>query len=142
MSPIHVVRPPISDLHLIPIFTLLGICAFLQIRADFGPALIAKAIVHFHTQRFAEALALFRRVLSAHPLAPSFVHAAIGMCALKLRQNDTARAAFVRALELDGGKCALALLALAAMDINSTDEAVVVAALERLNLMSGADACE
>jgi tetratricopeptide (TPR) repeat protein len=109
-----------------------------QIRADFGPALIAKAIVHFHTQRYADALALFRRVLAAHPLAPSFVHAAIGMCALKLRQNETARAAFVRALEIDGGQCALALLALAAMDINSADDAVVGAALERLHRMSGA----
>lgn len=96
--------------------------------------------MHFHTQRFAEALALFRRVLSAHPLAPSFVHAAIGMCALKLRQNEVARAAFVRALEIDAGKCALALLALAAMEINSADDAVVAAALERLNRMSGARA--
>jgi Tfp pilus assembly protein PilF len=89
-------------------------------------------------QRFAEAIALFRRVLAAHPLAPSFVHAAIGMCALKLRQNEVARAAFVRALEIDEGKCALALLALAAMDINSADDEVVGAALERLNRMSGA----
>ncbi|KAG8230222.1 hypothetical protein J437_LFUL010850 [Ladona fulva] len=82
------------------------------------PALLGKACIAFGRKDFRGALAFYKKALRTSPAAcPATVRLGMGHCFMKLGNQEKARLAFERALELDNS-CVGALVGLAILQLN------------------------
>ncbi len=82
------------------------------------PSLLGKACIAFNKKDYRGALAFYKKALRTNPNCPANVRLGMGHCFLKLGNEEKARAAFGRALELDP-QCVGALVGLAILDLNT-----------------------
>lgn len=82
------------------------------------PSLLGKACIAFNKKDFRGALAFYKKALRTNPNCPANVRLGMGHCFLKLGNENKARDAFSRALELDS-QCVGALVGLAILDLNT-----------------------
>ncbi|XP_071551015.1 RNA polymerase-associated protein CTR9 homolog [Panulirus ornatus] len=81
------------------------------------PSLLGKACIAFNKKDYRGALAFYKKALRTNPNCPAAVRLGMGHCFMKLGNQDKARLAFERALELDG-MCVGALVGLAVLELN------------------------
>merc|ERR550517_2156183 len=81
------------------------------------PSLLGKACIAFNKKDFKGALAFYKKALRTNPACPASVRLGMGLCFLKLGNENKARDAFERAQELDGN-CVGALVGQAILDLN------------------------
>jgi RNA polymerase-associated protein CTR9 len=82
------------------------------------PSLLGKACIAFNKKDYRGALAFYKKALRTNPDCPANVRLGMGHCFLKLGNEEKARAAFARALELDP-QCVGALVGLSILDLNT-----------------------
>lgn len=81
------------------------------------PTLLGKACIFFNKKDYRGALAYYKKALRTNPNCPANVRVGMAHCFLKMGNQEKAKAAFQRALELDK-KCVGALVGLAIMKLN------------------------
>ncbi|XP_021927029.1 RNA polymerase-associated protein CTR9 homolog isoform X3 [Zootermopsis nevadensis] len=81
------------------------------------PSLLGKACIAFNKKDFRGALAFYKKALRTNPSCPAAVRLGMGHCFMKLGNQDKARLAFERALQLDA-QCVGALVGLAILKLN------------------------
>ncbi|CAL4139063.1 unnamed protein product, partial [Meganyctiphanes norvegica] len=81
------------------------------------PSLLGKACIAFNKKDYRGSLAFYKKALRTNPNCPAAVRLGMGHCFMKLGNQDKARLAFQRALELDG-MCVGALVGLAVLELN------------------------
>lgn len=81
------------------------------------PSLLGKACIAYNKKDFRGALAFYKKALRTNPNCPAAVRLGMGHCFMKLNNQDKARLAFERALQLDP-KCVGALVGLAILKLN------------------------
>ncbi|XP_044738203.1 RNA polymerase-associated protein CTR9 homolog isoform X2 [Chrysoperla carnea] len=81
------------------------------------PSLLGKACIAYNKKDFRGALAFYKKALRTNPNCPAAVRLGMGHCFMKLNNQDKARLAFERALQLDS-KCVGALVGLAILKLN------------------------
>ncbi|XP_066988648.1 RNA polymerase-associated protein CTR9 homolog isoform X1 [Macrobrachium rosenbergii] len=81
------------------------------------PSLLGKACIAYNKKDYRGALAFYKKALRTNPNCPAAVRLGMGHCFMKLGNQDKARLAFERALELDG-MCVGALVGLAVLELN------------------------
>ncbi|RZF42744.1 hypothetical protein LSTR_LSTR007721 [Laodelphax striatellus] len=81
------------------------------------PSLLGKACIAFSKKDYRGALAFYKKALRTNPNCPAAVRLGMGHCFMKLGNQEKARLAFERALELDSG-CVGALVGLAILQLN------------------------
>ncbi|XP_050574045.1 RNA polymerase-associated protein CTR9 homolog isoform X12 [Bombus affinis] len=81
------------------------------------PCLLGKACVAFNRKNYRGALAFYKKALRINPNCPAAVRLGMGHCFMKLNNQEKARLAFERALQLDG-QCVGALVGLSIMQLN------------------------
>lgn len=81
------------------------------------PSLLGKACIAYNKKDFRGALAFYKKALRTNPNCPAAVRLGMGHCFMKLSNQDKARLAFERALQLDP-KCVGALVGLAILKLN------------------------
>jgi len=81
------------------------------------PAQLGKACIAFNKKDYRGALACYKKVLRSNPQCPADVRLGMAHCFLKLGNNEKAKLAFERAIQLDS-KCVGALVGLAIMKLN------------------------
>eukprot|EP00638_Chattonella_subsalsa_P008943 CAMPEP_0117751552 /NCGR_PEP_ID=MMETSP0947-20121206/11048_1 /TAXON_ID=44440 /ORGANISM="Chattonella subsalsa, Strain CCMP2191" /LENGTH=1322 /DNA_ID=CAMNT_0005569965 /DNA_START=191 /DNA_END=4159 /DNA_ORIENTATION=- len=85
------------------------------------PAILGKAAICFHAGQYAQALDLYGQALRMSPSrCGAGVRVGLGLCAYKLGQEDRAKAAMERALQVDD-QCVEALVGLALLEMGSVD---------------------
>lgn len=82
------------------------------------PSLLGKACIAFNKKDYRGALAFYKKALRTNPNCPANVRLGMGHCFMKLGNENKAREAFERALDLDE-KCVGALVGLAILDLNA-----------------------
>ncbi len=96
------------------------------------PALLGKACIAFNKKDYKGALAFYKKALRTNPNCPGNVRLGMGHCFMKLGNENKAREAFERALEMDP-KCVGALVGLAILDINSQKREAVKEGVQKLS---------
>ncbi|KAK9885237.1 hypothetical protein WA026_010740, partial [Henosepilachna vigintioctopunctata] len=81
------------------------------------PSLLGKACIAYNKKDFRAALAFYKKALRTNPNCPAAVRLGMGHCFMKLGNQDKARLAFDRALQLDS-QCVGALVGLAILKLN------------------------
>ncbi|XP_018323793.1 RNA polymerase-associated protein CTR9 homolog [Agrilus planipennis] len=81
------------------------------------PSLLGKACIAYNKKDFRGALAFYKKALRTNPNCPAEVRLGMGHCFMKLNNQDKARLAFERALQLDP-QCVGALVGLAILKLN------------------------
>ncbi|MPC11630.1 RNA polymerase-associated protein CTR9 [Portunus trituberculatus] len=81
------------------------------------PSLLGKACIAFNKKDYRGALAFYKKALRTNPNCPAAVRLGMGHCFMKLGNQEKARLAFERALELDS-MCVGALVGLAVLELN------------------------
>ncbi|KAK9747222.1 Tetratricopeptide repeat [Popillia japonica] len=81
------------------------------------PSLLGKACIAYNKKDFRGALAFYKKALRTNPNCPAAVRLGMGHCFMKLNNQDKARLAFERALQLDS-QCVGALVGLAILKLN------------------------
>ncbi|KAF6205513.1 hypothetical protein GE061_019686 [Apolygus lucorum] len=81
------------------------------------PSLLGKACIAYNKKDYRGALAFYKKALRTNPNCPAAVRLGMGHCFMKLGNQDKARLAFERGLELDP-KCVGALVGLAILKLN------------------------
>ncbi|KAI8115643.1 hypothetical protein FF38_07144 [Lucilia cuprina] len=81
------------------------------------PSLLGKACIAFNKKDYRGALAFYKKALRTNPNCPANVRMGMGHCFLKMNNQDKAKLAFQRALELDPN-CVGALIGLAILKLN------------------------
>lgn len=81
------------------------------------PSLLGKACIAYNKKDYRGALAFYKKALRTNPTCPAAVRLGMGHCFMKLNNQDKARLAFERALQLDQ-KCVGALVGLAILKLN------------------------
>lgn len=81
------------------------------------PSLLGKACIAYNKKDYRGALAFYKKALRTNPNCPAAVRLGMGHCFMKLNNQDKARLAFERALQLDQ-KCVGALVGLAILKLN------------------------
>lgn len=81
------------------------------------PSLLGKACIAYNKKDFRGALAFYKKALRTNPNCPAAVRLGMGHCFMKLGNQEKARLAFERALELDP-QCVGALVGLAILRLN------------------------
>jgi RNA polymerase-associated protein CTR9 len=84
------------------------------------PAALGEACILFHEGNYKAALSHYCDVLRWNPRCGAGIRVGLGLCCYKLGQLSRAKAAFERALELDG-KCVEALVGSAILELGSGD---------------------
>lgn len=82
------------------------------------PSLLGKACIAYNKKDYRSAITHYKKALRINPACPAAVRLGMGHCFMKLNKPDKARAAFERALQLDG-QCVGALVGLAILELNS-----------------------
>jgi len=96
------------------------------------PSLLGKACISFNKKDYRGALAYYKKALRTNSTCPAGVRLGMGHCFLKLGNADKARAAFVRAIDLDP-KCVGALVGLAILDLNLQETDSIRNGVKRLS---------
>ncbi|XP_016920370.1 RNA polymerase-associated protein CTR9 homolog [Apis cerana] len=81
------------------------------------PSLLGKACIAFNKKDYRGALAFYKKALRTNPNCPAAVRLGMGHCFMKLNNQEKARLAFERALQLDG-QCVGALVGLSVLKLN------------------------
>lgn len=81
------------------------------------PSLLGKACIAFNKKDYRAALAFYKKALRTNPNCPAAVRLGMGHCFLKMNNQDKAKLAFQRALDLDPN-CVGALVGLAISKLN------------------------
>lgn len=81
------------------------------------PALLGKACLSFNKKDYRGALAFYKKALRTNPKCPAVVRLGMGHCFLKLNNQEKARLAFQRAIDIDS-QCVGALVGLAILKLN------------------------
>lgn len=81
------------------------------------PSLLGKACIAYNKKDFRGALAFYKKALRTNPNCPAAVRLGMGHCFMKLGNQEKARLAFERALQLDN-QCVGALVGLAILKLN------------------------
>lgn len=81
------------------------------------PSLLGKACIAFNKKDYRGALAFYKKALRTNPNCPAAVRLGMGHCFLKMSNQDKAKLAFQRALDLDP-QCVGALVGLAILKLN------------------------
>ncbi|KYM99351.1 RNA polymerase-associated protein CTR9 like protein [Cyphomyrmex costatus] len=81
------------------------------------PSLLGKACIAFNKKNYRGALAFYKKALRTNPNCPAAVRLGMGHCFMKLNNQEKARLAFERALQLDG-QCVGALVGLSVLKLN------------------------
>ncbi|XP_018785551.1 PREDICTED: RNA polymerase-associated protein CTR9 homolog [Bactrocera latifrons] len=81
------------------------------------PSLLGKACIAFNKKDYRGALAFYKKALRTNPNCPANVRMGMGHCFLKMNNQEKAKQAFERALELDSN-CVGALIGLAILKLN------------------------
>ncbi|XP_044259150.1 RNA polymerase-associated protein CTR9 homolog [Tribolium madens] len=81
------------------------------------PSLLGKACIAYNKKDFRGALAFYKKALRTNPNCPAAVRLGMGHCFMKLNNQEKARLAFERALQLDP-QCVGALVGLAILKLN------------------------
>lgn len=81
------------------------------------PSLLGKACIAFNKKDYRGALAFYKKTLRTNPNCPAAVRLGMGHCFLKMNNQEKAKLAFQRALELDP-HCVGALVGLAISKLN------------------------
>lgn len=81
------------------------------------PSLLGKACIAFNKKDYRGALAFYKKALRTNPNCPAAVRLGMGHCFMKLSNQEKARLAFERALQLDG-QCVGALVGLSVLKLN------------------------
>ncbi|XP_063981062.1 RNA polymerase-associated protein CTR9 homolog [Diachasmimorpha longicaudata] len=81
------------------------------------PSLLGKACIAFNKKDYRGALAFYKKALRTNPNCPAAVRLGMGHCFMKLNNQDKAKLAFERALQLDG-QCVGALVGLSVLKLN------------------------
>lgn len=81
------------------------------------PSLLGKACIAFNKKDYRGALAFYKKALRTNPNCPANVRMGMGHCFLKMNNQEKAKLAFQRALELDPN-CVGALIGLAILKLN------------------------
>ncbi|KAL1452732.1 hypothetical protein WDU94_006936, partial [Cyamophila willieti] len=84
------------------------------------PSLLGKACIAYNKNNYRGALAFYKKALRTNPGCPAAVRLGMGHCFMKLGNQEKARLAFERALELDP-QCVGALVGLAILKFNTQD---------------------
>uniref|UniRef100_U5EWJ6 Putative rna polymerase-associated protein ctr9 n=1 Tax=Corethrella appendiculata TaxID=1370023 RepID=U5EWJ6_9DIPT len=81
------------------------------------PSLLGKACIAFNKKDYRGALAFYKKALRTNPNCPAAVRLGMGHCFLKMNNQEKAKLAFLRALDLDP-HCVGALVGLAILKLN------------------------
>ncbi|XP_058450145.1 RNA polymerase-associated protein CTR9 homolog [Malaya genurostris] len=81
------------------------------------PSLLGKACIAFNKKDYRGALAFYKKALRTNPNCPAAVRLGMGHCFLKMNNQEKAKLAFQRALDLDP-QCVGALVGLAILKLN------------------------
>ncbi|XP_037949839.1 RNA polymerase-associated protein CTR9 homolog [Teleopsis dalmanni] len=81
------------------------------------PSLLGKACIAFNKKDYRGALAFYKKALRTNPNCPANVRMGMGHCFLKMNNQEKAKLAFQRALDLDPN-CVGALIGLAILKLN------------------------
>ncbi|KAF7992065.1 hypothetical protein HCN44_001390 [Aphidius gifuensis] len=81
------------------------------------PSLLGKACIAFNKKDYRAALAFYKKALRTNPNCPAAVRLGMGHCFMKLNNQDKAKLAFERALQLDS-QCVGALVGLSILKLN------------------------
>lgn len=104
----------------------------LQSNSALIPALLGKACISYNKKDYKSALAFYRKALRTKSDCPAEIRLGFAYCFLKLNNQEKARMAFQRALDIDPG-CVGALVGLAIMDFNSQTTERIRMGVERLS---------
>lgn len=96
------------------------------------PSLLGKACIAFNKKDYRGALTFYRKALRTNPNCPAAVRVGIGHCFMKLSNQDKAKAAYERALQLDQ-KCVGALVGLAILKLNEQNPDSIRAGVQMLS---------
>ncbi|KAL9653945.1 hypothetical protein ABK040_014158 [Willaertia magna] len=88
------------------------------------PALLGRACIKYNRGLFKDACSIYEQCLRLCPNGPADIRLGLGLCHYQLGHLTRARQCFDRVLELDPNNVS-ALVALAVMDLNSKDEALL-----------------
>lgn len=81
------------------------------------PSLLGKACIAFNRKDYRGALAFYKKALRTNPNSPAALRLGMGHCFMKLNNQEKARMAFERALQLDP-QCVGALVGLSILKLN------------------------
>ncbi|KAL4716189.1 hypothetical protein ACJJTC_013966 [Scirpophaga incertulas] len=81
------------------------------------PSLLGKACIAFNRKDYRGALAFYKKALRTNPDSPAALRLGMGHCFMKLNNQEKARMAFERALQLDP-QCVGALVGLSILKLN------------------------
>ncbi|XP_071862443.1 RNA polymerase-associated protein Ctr9 [Bombus fervidus] len=81
------------------------------------PSLLGKACIAFNKKDYRGAIAFYKKALRTNPNCPAAVRLGLGHCFMKLNNQEKARLAFERALQLDS-QCVGALVGLSVLKLN------------------------
>lgn len=103
------------------------------------PSLLGKACIAFNKKDYRGALAFYKKALRTNPNCPAAVRLGMGHCFMKLGNQDKARLAFQRALELDSN-CVGALVGLAVLELNEKKQESIRTGVNMLSKAYNIDA--
>ncbi|KPJ14381.1 RNA polymerase-associated protein CTR9-like [Papilio machaon] len=84
------------------------------------PSLLGKACIAFNRKDYRGALAFYKKALRTNPNSPAALRLGMGHCFMKLNNQEKARMAFERALQLDP-QCVGALVGLSILKLNQQE---------------------
>ncbi|XP_038214263.1 RNA polymerase-associated protein CTR9 homolog [Zerene cesonia] len=84
------------------------------------PSLLGKACIAFNRKDYRGALAFYKKALRTNPNSPAALRLGMGHCFMKLNNQEKARMAFERALQLDS-QCVGALVGLSILKLNQQE---------------------
>ena len=96
------------------------------------PSLLGKACIAYNKKDYRGALAFYKKALRTNPNCPASVRLGLGLCFLKLGNENKARDAFERAQELDGN-CVGALVGQAILDLNTQKKKAIQDGVKKLS---------
>ncbi|KAL2714216.1 RNA polymerase-associated protein CTR9 [Vespula squamosa] len=96
------------------------------------PSLLGKACIAFNKKDYRGALAFYKKALRTNPNCPAAVRLGMGHCFMKLNNQEKARLAFERALQLDG-QCVGALVGLSVLKLNQQQPDSIRAGVQMLS---------
>lgn len=103
------------------------------------PSLLGKACIAFNKKDYRGALAFYKKALRTNPNCPAAVRLGMGHCFLKMNNQDKAKLAFQRALDIDKS-CVGALVGLAILKLNLHEPTSNRAGVQMLSQAYTADA--
>ncbi|KAL0276258.1 UNVERIFIED_CONTAM: hypothetical protein PYX00_003864 [Menopon gallinae] len=96
------------------------------------PSQIGKACIAFNKKDYRGSLAFYKKALRTNPNCPAAVRLGMGHCFMKLGNQEKARLAFERALQLDP-QCVGALVGLAILKLNMQEPEDIKAGVQMLS---------